>query len=401
MKILVLPLLALSCVWGEEALPSLLSPEKQALIKHTREGYEFEYEKLRTDWISPIGFNALYHYDKSAQGDFHSDTAELSVSLGQDLFRSGGITSQINYARTKKELEALRLHQQIGGYHEQLFSALLTYRKNTILKRQSLLRLKNKEIEIFIKRQLYDAGKADITELNNAFVEQSAEQKNLASLNARLAEERYEIAKISDIDPDTFVVNPFEPIDQERYVAGTYDLLSARFSRDTLKHQSDIARSRYLPTLSLDADVGYRRYDPKEVGVGYDGHFYGAGVRLSLPLSYSGEASAQEARAEYLKESAKAADQQRLTQGYYRQRIEKIKSHQEMIEITRRNLLLYDEVIRAVEAGVNAGTKTGYDLQMLTNTRALEELELSLNDLEIQLLLAQLHFDLHASKEPL
>jgi len=60
---------------------------------------------------------------------------------------------------------------------------------------------------------------------------------------------------------------------------------------------------------------------------------------------------------------------------------------------------LYDDLIQATQAGVNAGTKTGYDLQTLKNSKKIEELEIKINEINIQIELAKLHFSLKPSKE--
>lgn len=391
-----LALIPLSLLSADTA--SLLSPEKKTVLKHQQEIYESEHQKLRYNWISPLNLNAIYDYDKSAQGGYHSDTETLSASISQDIFRSGGITYQIKYADAKKQSETIRLQKDIALYNQQLFIALLNYRKNSVLRDQNMKRLENKEIEVFIKRQLYEAGKVDITELNNALMGKSVEQKSVASLKYSLAEQRYEIAKLSDINPENFPLPRFDLVGKEQFVEHQFDVEYSRAQADTLKNFSGVTSSRYLPTLSLNGDVGYRRYDPQELS-GYSGNFYSAGVQLTMPLTYNASATIQEAQATYLKENAAIADKKRELDAAYAQVIEKIESYRESIAITSETLILYNDLLRAIEAGVNAGTKTGYDLQTLKNTKAIEELEITINEINIQILLAQLHFALNPSKE--
>lgn len=395
----IFPLLLMTNLCGSD--DALLSGEKQEILRQQKEIYEFEYEKLRTNWIAPLNLNASYSYDKSATGDYHSDTENLSASISQDIFRSGGIMYQIAYADAKKQSETIAYQQHIATLNQQLFTALLTYQKNNALLEQSQKRLDNKEIEIFIKRQLYDAGKVDITELNNAFMEKSNELKTLISLKYALSEQRLEIAKISDITPDTFPIPRFELINKEQYLSSQFDLQYAQAQSDTLKNLSEVTATNYLPSIALNADVGYRNYDPKELNGAYRGDYYSAGVQLTLPLVYNASATIQEAQATYLKEAAKTADKKRELNAQYAQVFEKIQSYRDTISITSKNLILYDELIGVLQAGVNAGTKTGYDLQTLKNTKAIEELEIKINEINIQIEFAKLHFALHPSKENL
>lgn len=397
--LVVLPIIFIAILSGDEY--SLLSGEKQEVLRQQRAMYESEHDKLRTDWIAPLHLNASYSNDKSALGGYQSETENLSASISQDIFRSGGIMYQIAYADAKKVSETIAYRQHIAMLNQQLFLALLTYRKNSVMLEQSQKRLDNKEIEIVIKRHLYDAGKVDITELNNAFMEKSNELKNLTSLKYSLSSQRLEIAKISDISPETFPIPRFELIGKEEYLAHQFDLRYAYAQSDTLKQLSEVTAARYLPSIALNGTVGYRNYDPQELSGAYRGDYYSAGVQLTLPLSYNGSATIQEAQATYLKEAAKTADKQRELNAEYAQTLEKMQSYRETIAITAKNLLLYDELINVLQAGVNAGTKTGYDLQTLKNTKAIEELEIKINEINIQIEFAKLHFSLHPTKESL
>jgi len=394
--VVTLPFILIINLLGND---SLLSEEKRELLRQQQSIYESEHKKLRYNWIAPINLNGTYSYDKSAQGDYHSDTQSISASLSQDIFRSGGITYQIAYADAKKESETLALQKQIATYNQDLFIALLNFKKNLILREQSQKRLNNKEIEVFIKRQLYDAGKVDITELNNALMEKSGELKTIASLKYSLAEQRFEISKISNMTPEDFTLPRFELIEKEQFLAHQLDLRYVRSQTKVLKNLADVTSSQYLPTLSLNADIGYRKYDPKELSGSYNGNYYTTGIQLTLPLAYNASATIQEAQATYLKESANAADKHRELEATYTQIIEKIESYREYNAITSQNLILYDDLLQAIQAGVNVGTKTGYDLQTLQNTKAIEELEIKINEINIQILLAQLHFALNPSKE--
>ncbi|MDD2450165.1 MAG: TolC family protein, partial [Sulfurimonas sp.] len=84
----------------------LLSQEKKNLLLQEQNRYESEYEKLRYNWISPLNLGASYGYDKVYSGDYGT-TTNISASISQDIFRSGGITYQIEYADAKKRVDEI------------------------------------------------------------------------------------------------------------------------------------------------------------------------------------------------------------------------------------------------------------------------------------------------------
>ncbi|MDD3505354.1 MAG: TolC family protein [Sulfurimonas sp.] len=371
----------------------LLSQEKQNLLLQEQNRYESEHEKLKYNWIAPLNLGASYGYDKAYTGDYGTN-ANISASISQDIFRSGGITYQIEYADAKKRADEIALFKEIAAINEGLFSALLNYKKTLYQKQQSELILKNKEIEIFIKRQLYDVGKADITELNNALMAQSSELKNLVTHKYMLAQLRGEVSKLSDIDPVMFSLPTFTLIERDAYLENNLNLNYLRLQTKSYESLYGVAKSNYLPSVTLNANVGYREYDSKKYENKYDGNYYGAGVALNIPFAYNASATTQEAKASYLKQAAQVADTYRSTKASYTQSLELIESYRSYNEITLKNLSLYDELIEAIEAGVNVGEKTGYDLQIIKNTKAIEKLNIKLSEINIQIELAKLHFAL-------
>ncbi|MDD3835614.1 MAG: TolC family protein [Sulfurimonas sp.] len=371
----------------------LLSQEKKNLLLQEQNRYESEYEKLRYNWISPLNLGASYGYDKVYSGDYGT-TTNISASISQDIFRSGGITYQIEYADAKKRVDEIALSKEIASINEGLFTALLEYKKTLYQKEQSELMLKNKEIEIFIKRQLYDVGKADITELNNALMAQSSELKNLVTHKYMLAQIRGEVLKLSDIDPEIFLLPTFTLIQRDAYLENNLNLNFLRLQTKSYESLYGISKSNYLPSVTLNANVGYQEYDSKKYENRYDGNFYGAKIMLNMPFAYNASATIQEAKASYLKQAAQVADTYRSTKASYAQSVELVESYRSYNEITSKNLSLYDELIEAIEAGVNTGEKTGYDLEIIKNTKSIEKLNIKLSEINIQIELAKLHFAL-------
>lgn len=379
---------------GSENSP-LISPQKQEVITQKRSIIESENEKLRTNWIAPINLGGSYNHDKSVLGNIHSETGNFSASLSQDIFRSGGITYQINYADAKKQSDSILLNQQIASLNAQIITALLNYKKTALQCEQSKARLANKEIEIFIKHQLYDAGKADITELNNALMEKSSEQKNYTLLTYTLANHRYEISKISNINPDTFSLPQFALIDKESYLNSQWDIQAAYAQSETLENLYEVTKSNYLPRVSLNGDIGYRDYNPHHSNGEYAGNYYSGGISMAIPLTYNASSTIQEAKAASLEQKALIYDKQRELEASYQQIQERLKSYQSYIDIISKNITLYDELIVVTKAGVDAGTKTGYDLQTLNNSQFIEKSEIDINRLNIQIELSNLYFSLH------
>lgn len=381
---------------------SLLSPEKQNYFQQQQHQIDATYEKLRYDWLSPINLNASSIYEKSASFWAEHTRKSLSAGIAQDLFRSGGITYAIDYAHAKKESDSLALGKEIAGISQQLMNAVLTYRKNEIALKQSDLKLKNAQIEIFLKRKQYEAGDIDITFLNNALMNQSNELKNNTSLHYALEQQKFEAAKLTDLPINSLSIPLYTLTQKETFLEQGWDIRYANALAGSAAQQYGQVKSSYLPKLTLIADVGYQQVDSQSApAAGYRGNFYDAGLQLSMPLAYNASATSQEAQAAYLKQQAQSADAKRQMNALYDQTVALVESYRQTISITQNNLNYYDELLGATKAAVKAGYKAGYDLQTLQNTRAIEELEIQINEINIQIQLSQLHYQMQHPQESL
>ncbi|MFA6145612.1 MAG: TolC family protein [Sulfuricurvum sp.] len=382
---------------------SLLSPEKQSYYKEQQNQINSGYEKLRTDWISPINLKASSIYEKSASMGMRDVRQNLSVGMAQDIFRSGGIEYSIGYAQAKKNADTIAMDKEIAGLNQQLVTAVLNYQKNALLLQQSEIRLKNTKIEIFLKQKQYEAGAVDITLLNNALMTQSGELKNNTTIRFALAQQRLETTKLTNHPIDTLTLPTFTLAQKENFLNEGWNIHYANAIAQSNEQQFGQIKTSYLPKLTLIADAGLQRLDGQNSSLGdYRGNFYDAGLQLSIPIAYNASDALQEAQAATLKQRASIADTKRQLEGVYEQSLSHIESYQSVITITKENLNFYRELITATKAAVDAGYKAGYDLQTLQNTRSIEELEIQINRINIQIELATLHFLMRQpSKEPL
>ncbi|MDD5211229.1 MAG: TolC family protein [Sulfuricurvum sp.] len=388
----------ISSMYGDDT--SLLSPQKQRYYEQQGQQVDASYEKARYDWLSPINLKASNIYEKTASYGVKDTRQNLSAGIAQDLFRSGGITYAIDYAHAKKEADMLMMGKEISSLNQQLITAILTYRKNKIALEQSDLRLKNAQIEIFLKRKQYEAGDIDITFLNNALMNQSSELKNNTSLRYALTQQKFEAAKLSDHAIESIILPTFTLTQKETYLEEGWDIRTSQALAGSAAQQYGQIKSSYLPKLTLIADAGYQRFEAQSTpSADYRGNFYDAGLQLSMPLAYNSSAASQEAQAAYLKQKALTTDAKRQMSAAYEQTVALVESYKRTISITQENLKYYNELLGATKAAVKAGYKAGYDLQTLQNTYSIEELEIKIHEISIQIQLSQLHYQMRHPEE--
>jgi len=92
----LIPLLAFS----SEETSQVLSDTKQEIIELKQKQIEQKEQYNKYDWLSDINLNG------SIKKDQDSDTTrDFNLSISQDIYKFGGITSQIDYAKQLKKME--------------------------------------------------------------------------------------------------------------------------------------------------------------------------------------------------------------------------------------------------------------------------------------------------------
>jgi outer membrane protein len=362
----------------------LLRVNKQEIIKAQKQEIEANSQKTKYDWIAPINLSSSYT-KSDTQDDFVSDS---SISLNQDIFRSGGIMYKIDYANVKRENSLASLASQNTSLYKELFTGLLQLKKLKLIEKQTHFNLLNAEIEVFLKTQQYKAGDLDITELNRALRDKNSILKSELTAKQNIIEREIELKKLTDKDLSSIEIPKFELIDKKSYEEANYNLLVANLNTELSDKAYKVTRSSYLPTLSVNAAYGYT----DNPNINYDDDYYRYGLRLSMPLSFNYSSTLEESRAAYLQDKLQIQEDKIDVMSLYDVTLSKIKNYEDYKLITQNNIELYSDLMEIVKQALKSGMKTGYDLKTLQNTTQADKLELEINDINIQLELAELIF---------
>jgi outer membrane protein len=383
-----------SLAFAEEL--QLLAPEKKTVQEQKKAAIDAGARKLRYDWLAPLNLSLSISEGQTAFGGEKSTTQRAAASISQDLFRSGGIYYAIRYADAKQGFDTVGWETENASLAQQIVTSVLTLRRSEYELRQSKARLDNYDIEIFLKQQEYEAGNIDITLLNNAIMDKNTELKNYLGIKYTITETRLELAKLSDLDPETVLLPEFELVDRETFLERSYSRVSAERQSLLSETEYKVTRASYLPAISFEASAGYLDYESETPGADYNGDFYTLGATLAMPLQYNSLATLEESRATVLQRRSELLDSRR-EEGYaFEQALSRIEIFHEYIDVTAKNLALYKELIDVTEQGVEAGYYTGYDLQTLKNSRVIDESTIKINEINIQIELAKLHYSMQS-----
>jgi len=372
----------------------LLQEDKKELRKIDKEIIEKKYESSKDEWIGKINLNSSLGKDH----DFtHDKTGDMSRSLGlsfsQSIFESGGIEYSIEYARKQLKSDLIAWENQNIALIQAIYETLLAIKKLKLQIEQSDYSLKNKDIELILKRIQYEAGRVDITELNNAIMSKNNQQKENISLKNLLKEKEYELSKYTSLKSNQIEIIDFEVVDKEKFLKDNLNIRYENSRVELLDTSYKQLKSTYLPKVTLNTNANYRNnqnQDDRQTGA----------VTLNMSITIfdiTKDSKIEKSKLEVLKQKVNVKDMQNELEYEYEQILTQINSYDEYEKTISENLKLYEDLITANQSSNAAGMSADYDLEILQNTQKINQYDLQINDINRKLQYTKLYFKTKAN----
>ncbi|MCT7563723.1 TolC family protein [Aliarcobacter butzleri] len=380
----------------------LLQKDKKESRELEKQYIESSYESLKNDWIGSIDFSSglsQTHSFSDENDKNKSNKFEKSASIGfkQSIYESGGIEFTIQYAKDKFKYDLLSWENQNSQILQSMYDTLLEITKLKFQIIQGKYELENKDIELIIKKIQYEAGKTDIVELNNAVMSKNTQIKNNIALENSLKDKEFELSKYTDLKYDEIEILDFNNVSKEDFINQNLDILQEDSKVEMLNTNYKKIKTNYLPKVALSTNASYRNLDEKENimirDTNKDDAQSSASLTLSMPLyDYNKSNKLQEAKLNYLKQKSSVNDLKNEIAYDYEQILNQINTYEKQNKTIAENIRLYDDLIAANKISNEAGMTSVYDLDILRNTKQINEYDLIINDINIKLQYSKLYF---------
>ena len=197
----------------------ILQNDKKELRLIEKEVIQKKYEASKNDWIGTINLNSSLGQSRDFKNDINSDMSRgVGLGFSQRIFESGGIEQSIIYAKQQLNSDLIAWENDNIAIFQIIYETLLNIKKINLQIEQSDYSLKNKDIELILKKIQYEAGKADIIELNNAIMSKNNQEKENISLKNSLKEKEYELSKYTNLKTNEIKIIDFKIIDKEKFL---------------------------------------------------------------------------------------------------------------------------------------------------------------------------------------
>jgi outer membrane protein TolC len=371
----------------------ILQKDKKELRELNKKSIESNYESNRNEWISPINLSSGLSRSHSITSDSDKFSKSVSIGFSQSIYESGGIEFTIQYAKDKLNYDLLSWENENSQLLESIYDTLLEIKKIKIQIDQGIYKLSSKEIALNIKKIQYEAGKTDIVELNNTLMDKNSQIKENISLENSLKDKIYELSKYTDLKYDEIEIIDFKNVSKEDYVSRNIDYLMEDAKVEMLNTSYKKTKTNYLPKVSLGLNGSYSNVDDLIKNANEDETSGSASLNLSVPLyDYNKTNKLQDAKLEYLKQRSSVNDLKNELAYDYEQIINQIDTYKKQNVIIEDNIKLYDDLIAANRVSNEAGMTSIYDLEVLENTKKVNEYDLQINDINIKLQFSKLYF---------
>lgn len=391
MKRIIIPSLFCSLIFANEL--DILQKDKKELRQIEKEVIQKKYEGAKDDWIGTINLSSGLTRSHSFSKDNDSFNKSISIGFTQSVYESGGIEFGIKYANDELKSETIAWENENIAILQTIYETLLTIEKLKLQIEQSDYLLKNKDIELILKKIQYEAGRVDIIELNNAIMSKNNQQKENISLKNSLKDKEYELSKYTSFKSNEIEIIDFKIIDKEKFLKDNLNIRYENSRVELLDTSYKQLKSSYLPKVSLNTNAGYSDNGDLSRDTNEENKNGSVGLNMTMPLfDITKDAKIEKSKLEVLKQKVNVTDIQNELVYEYEQILAQINTYEEYEQITKNNLKLYDDLLMVNQSSNSAGMTSDFDLEILQNTKKINEYDLEINDINKKLQYSKLYF---------
>ncbi|MGB7403165.1 MAG: TolC family protein [Arcobacter sp.] len=372
---------------------SILKDNKKQLRETEKQRIQEKYNSANKDWISPITINSGLSRGHSFSSQSDNLTKSVSIGFTQSIYKSGGIEFTIKNAKDVLDSDLINWEIENNAILETIYETLLQIKQLKIQIEQNKYSLKNKEIQLELKKIQYEAGNADITELNDAIMDKNSQYKQNIAIENSLKDKEYELSKYTNLKYNQIELLDFKVINKDDFIKNNLNIKYENSQVASFDSSYKKLKSSYLPQVTLGTNYSYSN---KEDMIKDDKTTSKNGtisLNISMPLYDINKSSTlEESRLNLLKQKLNLSDVKDQIKYEYDQILNQIDTYEKQSKIIIDNLNLYTELINANKSSNDSGMSATYDLEILQNTKKVNEYDLEINDINIKLQYSKLYF---------
>jgi len=359
-----------------------LNKEEKQSLSTQKEINSLSSKNLKRNWIEPIV--ASYSYTKNNSATLWQKSRYFRVSLNQPIFKSGGIYFAIKYAKANSKFRELSTSLEQNRLIRKLYELVLNLKKLDNELKQTKLKLKNRDLDIKRKKERFLSGDDDISFLNQAMLSKNSLLLTLSTLKTKKRQLLNNLKTISPYSYKSITLPSLTLISKDEFLSKNLELKKQIYNLKQTKELKNMTISNYLATISLIADYNYQKtklgnakWQKKE--------YKNYGLQISIPFSLNEGRDIEIKKLEVIKEKLTLAQKRRDLKSEYKNIYLNIQNLKEKISIIKKNINLYNSLIKVTKDRLKAGDSTKEDLKTLQNSKRVLTYDLISTQYDIKL----------------
>jgi len=375
-------------------LESFLSEYKNKQFEYEYKKSEAESAKLRDSWIAPLRLN--YTYSKSNPYATEQLNESAAIRMDQPIFQSGGIYYGIQFANANKHYSNLSIDITKRKMIKDTIALLMQIREISLQIEKQKLTIKNADINLLEKKEEYLNGELDSGFLDNAIIQKNSVMQALYDMQTKREKLINNFSALSDLNYKNLSLPYFEMISKSDFLEHNLYIKESDYAVEKNRYAKDARVAKYLPKVNLTAGYNWQKsshqqFSPTSPSFSTERDYYDYGFRVSIPIDINTFRDIESAKVDYLKSEVMQKDRKRALSLLYDQVINNIKNFDKKIALSRENRKLYQKLLDDTQKLYVSGYKTKYDVQILTNSLAMQKIDTKIYKIEKQLELLNLY----------
>ncbi len=394
--LLLLSLLLSSSLLADEKNSSLdeyISEIKKEQFKFDYEKNEAEGSKLRDSWIAPLNINYSYSKSNPYEDTMGEQTSHnTAIRMDQPIFRSGGIYYGIKYANASKKYSDYSVDVAKRKMIKDAISFLMQIKQSDLRIKRQELQIKNSEINLEQKKEQYLSGQLDSGFLDNAIIERNFVIQNLYDIQT--TKERFisSFSTLSDLDYKSVTAPHLQLLNKEQFLKHNIVLKMTDSQIEKNNQNHNVVIAKYLPAISLTAGYNWTKNEnqlfPQSNG---QRDYYDYGFRAAIPLDINTFRDIESAKIDFLKSKVTREDTMIQLDALFTQVLQNIENLEKKKRLSVENREIYSKLLQDTQDLYSAGYKTEYDVELLSNSVQISELDSEIYEIDKQLELLTLY----------
>lgn len=353
---------------------NLLTNIKQEIIHLQKKQIEQKEKINKYNWLSNVNLSSSILEDNE-----NIQSKDHYISISQDIYKFGGINSQIKYSKELGKLEQIALKSDTNSDIYTLYTYLIDMKLNEISLKINFLNLKNTQIDITHKKSEYKAGEIGISDLNKVIMTKNTLRDSKKNIELSQLKTANNLKKYTDENISKLLIPRLNLMSKEFFLQKSIAIKSALLTSKVNNLSYEVKKSEYLPKLSFNTKYGYKNSDNSQ-----SGDYYNYGLNIFIPISFTSKNHIEQSRLTYLISKQELFEKQNDIKLLYDEAIFSIQNYEEKIKLALEDIRLYNELIFLNEEEYKAGYKTIDDVETLKNSKKIREYNIKTYKLNIK-----------------